>query len=181
MPDHTEATSVSSVRRLYERFRQLIHEGTKFGIVGLIGVFLNNLIDQALLPIGPIKAATVAVVVTTIISYLANRYWSFRHRERSTVPRETMLFFLLNGVGMVIQLAAVGFANYGLDQTSRQANFIANTVGILLATLFRFWSYRKWVWTAPQPAPQGHEELEPALASATWPARPDADEADGPS
>ena len=22
-------------------------------------------------------------------------------------------------------------------------------VGIIVATLFRFWSYRKWVWTAP--------------------------------
>jgi putative flippase GtrA len=181
MPGSKEATSVSSARRLYERFQQLIHEGTKFGIVGIVGVFLNIGIANALYFIGPIKAATIAVIVTTVISYLANRYWSFRHRERTTVPRETVMFFLLNGVGLVIQWAVIGLTYYGLDQTGRLAYNVANMTGIVLGTLFRFWSYRKWVWAAPRPVPDGHEALEPALASASWHARRDADEADSPS
>jgi putative flippase GtrA len=160
---------VSAVRRLYERFRLLIHEGAKFGIIGVIGVLVYNLVNGLLhfkLHTGPLTAATVAVVVTTIASYIANRYWSFRHRERTTVPRETVMFFALNGVGLVIQWALVGFTTYGLGETGKLANLVANNVGIALGTLFRFWSYRKWVWAAPQPAPQGHEALEPALASA---------------
>jgi putative flippase GtrA len=160
---------VSGVRRLYERFRLLIHEGAKFCIIGAIGVLLYNLVNGLLhfkLHTGPLTAATVAVVVTTIASYIANRYWSFRHRERTTVPRETIMFFALNGVGLLIQWALVGFTAYGLGETGKLANLVANNVGIALGTLFRFWSYRKWVWAAPRPAPQGHEALEPALASA---------------
>jgi putative flippase GtrA len=168
---------VGSARRLYERFRQLIHEGAKFGVIGIAGVFLNMGIVNALYFVGPIKAATVAVIVTTVISYVANRYWSFRHRERTTVPRETVMFFLLNGVGLLIQQAAIGFTYYGIGQTGRLAYNIANLTGIVLGTLFRFWSYRKWIWASPQAAPEGHEELEPALASASGRARSAPDEA----
>jgi putative flippase GtrA len=140
---------VSSVRELYERFRLLIHEGAKFGIIGAIGVLVYNLVNGLLhfkLHTGPLTAATVAVIVTTLTSYIANRYWSFRHRERTTVPRETIMFFALNGVGLLIQWALVGFTAYGLGETGKLANLVANNVGIALGTLFRFWSYRKWVW-----------------------------------
>ena len=170
---------MSSARILYERFRQLINEGAKFGIIGIAGVVVYNLVDNALLDLGPLKAATVAVIVTTVISYVANRYWSFRHRERTTVPRETVLFFALNGVGLLIQWAAVGFTYYGIGETGKLANFIANNLGIALGTLFRFWSYRKWVWAARQAAPEGHETLEPALTVPAT-AQPARDEAGKP-
>ena len=158
---------MSGVRRLYERFRLLIHEGAKFGIIGIIGFLIYNLVNSWLhfgLGVGPITSATVAVIVTTLISYVANRHWSFRHRERTTVPRETVMFFALNGVGLLIQWAVVGLTTYGLGDTSKPANFVANNVGIVLGTLFRFWSYRKWVWAAPRPAPEGHESLDPVLS-----------------
>lgn len=174
---------MSSVRRLYERFRLLIHEGAKFGIIGITGVVLFNLVNAWMhvgVGLGPITSTTIAVVVTTITSYVANRYWSFRHRERTTVPRETVMFFALNGVGMFIQWAIVGFTTYGLGLTSNTSNFIANNLGIVLGTLFRFWSYRKWVWSAPQAAPEGHEVLEPALATGPQKIRPTGDEAGRP-
>ncbi|HEX9034318.1 MAG TPA: GtrA family protein [Streptosporangiaceae bacterium] len=174
---------MSSVRRLYERFRLLIHEGAKFGIIGIIGVVVYNLVNSWMhvgIGLGPITSATIAVVVTTVTSYIANRYWSFRHRERTTVPRETVMFFALNGVGMLIQWAMVGFTTYGLGLTSNTANFVANNIGIVLGTLFRFWSYRKWVWAAPQPAPEGHEVLEPAFATGPQKIRPTGDEAGKP-
>jgi putative flippase GtrA len=176
---------VSSARRLYERFRQLIHEGAKFGVIGIAGVFIYLWIANALHSIGPLKAATVAVIVTTLISYVANRYWSFRHRERTTVRRETVLFFALNGVGLLIQWILVGFTVYGLGQTGLLAYNIANMLGIVLGTLFRFWSYRKWVWAAGQKSAEDHESLEPAMAGpatgalAATPAHPTAVHPDG--
>jgi putative flippase GtrA len=93
------------------------------------------------------------------------------------------MFFALNGVGLLIQWAVVGLTYYGFDQTGKLANVVANNVGILLGTVFRFWSYRKWVWAAPQPAPAGHEAIEPALARASGQvnqAQPTSDEARKP-
>ena len=141
------------VRELYVRFQRLIHEAAKFGVVGVIGVFITNG-GYALLHntfgLGPVTATTIATIVATAVSYVANRYWSFRHRERTSVAREGMIFFVLNGVGLLIQDAVVAFNFYLLGNGhNKAAEFIALNVGIALATLFRFWSYRKWVWAEP--------------------------------
>jgi putative flippase GtrA len=144
---------VTVVRGLYERFRQLIHEAAKFGVVGIVGVLITNG-GYALLHntfgTGPVTAATIATIVATAVSYVANRYWSFRHRERTSVAREGTIFFVLNGIGLLIQDAVVAFNYYILGYgNNKAAEFIALNVGIALATLFRFWSYRRWVWAAP--------------------------------
>ena len=141
------------VRELYVRFQRLIHEAAKFGVVGVIGVFITNG-GYALLHntfgLGPVTATTIATIVATAVSYVANRYWSFRHRERTSVAREGVIFFVLNGVGLLIQDAVVAFNYYILGNGhNKAAEFIALNVGIALATLFRFWSYRKWVWAEP--------------------------------
>jgi len=147
---------VTVVRGLYERFRQLIHEAAKFGVVGVVGVLITNF-GYALLHntfgTGPVTATTVATIVATAVSYVANRYWSFRHRERTSVAREGTLFFVLNGIGLLIQDAVVAFNYYILGYGhNKLAEFIALNAGIAIATLFRFWSYRKWVWAAPADA-----------------------------
>jgi putative flippase GtrA len=141
------------VRRLYEQFRQLIHEGAKFLIVGGVGLVITNIVYGLLRSggVGPITATTVATIVATVVTYVGNRYWSFRHRERAGVAREGMVFLVLNGVGLLIQDAVVGFNAYvlGYQHGHKLEQLVALNVGIAIATLFRFWSYRKWVWAAP--------------------------------
>lgn len=167
---------MDSARRLYERFRQLIHEGAKFGIVGIIGVIITdggtNLLRSSL-HIGWLTANVIATIAATTFAYFASRYWTFRHRERTSVRREGLRFFFFNGVGLAIQLACLGFTTHLLGQTGKIPANVALIVGIILGTLFRFWSYRKWVWTDKEPGlPVGHEELEPVLAPASGSAVP---------
>ena len=142
-------------RTLYERFRQLIHEFAKFGVIGVLGLVITNGVYDVLhnhSGVGPVTSTTIATIVATIVAYIGNRYWSFRHRTRTGILRETVVFFVLNGIGLLIQDAAVAFNYYALDMRhSKTAGFIALNVGIALATLFRFWSYRKFVWLAPSP------------------------------
>lgn len=148
------------VRGLYERFRQLIHEGAKFGVVGGIGFLITELGTNLLLsPLhGWLKANVIATLVATVVTYLGSRYWTFRHRERGGTGRETVLFVVLNALGLGIQLACIGFTNYALGLTDRFSTNVALFLGICLGTLFRFWSYRKWVWIAATPGPA----LDPA-------------------
>lgn len=137
----------------YGRFKHVIHEGAKFLIVGLIGIGVTNLVFIPLhgpLGLGPLTSVTIATVAATVVTFLGNRYWSFRHREGGGTAREGVTFFVLNGVGLLIQYAVLGFSNYALGLTTKVENVIAVNLGIGLGTLFRFWSYRKWVWIPPE-------------------------------
>ena len=155
-------------RSQYQRLRQLIDEFAKFAVIGIAGVFITNGIYDLLnlhLGIGPVTSATIATIIATIISYLGNRYWSFRTRQRTGVVRELIVFAVLNGIGLLIQDAAVAFNSYLLHlQHNHTAAFLALNIGIVLAMLFRFWSYRRFVWVAP-PAPQAPQAEQGPVSS----------------
>jgi putative flippase GtrA len=144
---------VTSVRAQYERFGQLIGEFAKFGVVGVAGLFITNAVYDLLflhLGVGPVTSTTAATIAAMFGTYLGNRYWSFRTRERTGVARELVIFAALNGIGVLIQDAAVAFNYYLLHLGhNKLAGFAALNLGIALATLFRFWSYRQFVWAAP--------------------------------
>ena len=142
---------------LRERFRALYREVAKFGLVGLtalvvdIGLFnyLRFAGGQGHMYDRPISAKIVSVSVATVVAYFGNRYWTFRHRGRTHMSRELAMFFLLNGVGMGIAVGCLYISHYVLGFTSALAdNLSANVIGLGLGTLFRFWSYRKWVFPA---------------------------------
>jgi putative flippase GtrA len=146
---------VSFALRLYERFRVLIHEAAKFGVVGLGGFIVSLGGADVLhfdLGVGKYKAVVTATIAATVVTFLGNRYWAFRHRERVGMGRETVLFFVFNGIGLLIQLACVAIVADGLGLQGKVWYNLANLTGIGLGTLFRFWSYRKWVWRTQDPA-----------------------------
>jgi putative flippase GtrA len=154
---------VGLARLLYARSWQLISELAKFGIVGGLAVVVadigtNVLYFQA--GFGPLISNVIATVVATAVSYVGNRYWTFRHHQRTNVSREGIVFFVLNGIGLAVQLSCLGFSTYVLGLHDRLSYNISLVIGIGLATLFRYGAYKKWVWPA-QPA------TTPAAAS-SW-------------
>ncbi len=139
---------MSSVRRLYERFRHLIHEGSKFLVIGAIGTVITFVVANALHGVGRYKAVTIATILATVFTFLGNRYWTFKHREGQGTTRDSIVFFVLNGIGLLIYYGCIGLTDLaGLGKSKLWYN-IALVVGTGLGTLFRFWSYRKWVWVA---------------------------------
>jgi putative flippase GtrA len=169
---------VSLVSTLYQRFRLLIHEGAKFGVVGLTGSIVTlGGADILTFDVGINRYAslTIATIVATFVTFVGNRYWTFRHREGAGTTRESVMFFVLNGVGLLIQYASLALVWDGLGLHTKLWYNVANFIGLVVGTLFRFWSYRKWVWhmrpsgpevpsAAAGPLPSGgHEALQPAL------------------
>lgn len=166
------------MRALYRRWRTLIGEAWRFGIVGAANVVINfvvfNALALTLFPGGELKANVLATAVATTSSYAMNRGWTFRHRRTSRIPREYVLFVLLNGAGLAIELAVMGLAKYGLALTSLWALNLAKVAGLGLGTVFRFWAYRSFVFAAPRAAgataPAGSPARAPAAALANVPA-----------
>ena len=137
-----------------ERFRSLLRELAKFGTVGFLSLLIDltvfNLMLQAL-PDKPLTAKVVSTAVSATNAFVLNRHWSFKHRARTTLRREYALFLVLNSVGLAISLLCLSISHYvlGLDSVLA-SNLAANGVGLVLGTAFRFWAYRRFVWTSPE-------------------------------
>lgn len=148
---------------LYRKFAVLIHELAAFGTIGVLNLFVTIGLSDWLhlgMNVGPLTSFGVGTVVATTLSYVANRYWTFRHRDNTGVGREYVLFFVLNGVGLVITWAFIGFTHYILKIHTGLAFNIAQILGIGVATLFRYWAYKKWVFLPPAaPAVDPHTGL----------------------
>jgi putative flippase GtrA len=139
---------MASLRR---QFADLVPELAKFGVVGAIGAVID-LGGAAYLHsdagIGPISAKAISITAATVITYLGSRFWTFRHRVNQALLREGTLFVALNVVGLVIAEIVIAVTSYGLGLKSALAFNAASVIGTGLGTIFRYFSYKKWVFLA---------------------------------
>ncbi|MFE3458928.1 GtrA family protein [Nocardiopsis aegyptia] len=142
----------------HPRLDRLAKELAKFGSVGAVAYVVQIGVTNLLWQVAGAEAMTgqlVGTLCSIAVAFVGNRFWTFRDRARTGYWRETALFLAMNGVGMLIQLGCLGVAVYLLGLTGPLAQNIAgNVVGVGLGTLFRFWSYRTWVFPS-QPVPAG--------------------------
>ena len=148
--------TVARLRSLYETFETLIHEIAKFGLVGalnyLIDVGLFNLLVTQWLHHKPLTAKALSTVVAATSSYFMNRHWTWRDRARTGLAREYSLFIALSGVALGLTLGCLAFGEYVLHEQSLLArNFWGNVVGVGVAMVWRFWSFKRWVFLEPEP------------------------------
>lgn len=161
--------------RFNRRFRHLIHELGKFGVVGAVAFLVDTGLFALLLHLGgeSLLAKTIATVVAATVAFLGNRFWTWRHRARSGLTREYVLYFTFNGIGLGISLAVLWTSHYGLGRiwpvfASPLADLIsANIVGLAAATIFRFWSYRRFVFREPPATDDAAPIVGPSLPSMT--------------
>ena len=147
------------VRRLYIRFQGIIHELGKFGVVGAVAYVVDTGVYALLLTAGmeTLFAKSIATVIAATLAFVGNRFWTWKHRPRSSLTKEYLLYFGFNAAGLGIQLATLGITHYGLGNfwpffTTPLADLIfAQIIGNGIATVFRFWTYRRFVFAAPVP------------------------------
>jgi putative flippase GtrA len=153
------------IRDVYARFRLLFHEVAKFGIVGGIGFVVQLGTTDGLHygpKVGPSTAVVAGYIVATVVTFLGNKFWTYRHRTgNSGVARESAMFILLNVVGIVLQLAVVDLVTYGMDRKDPFSYNVALIIGIGLGTIFRLFTYRRFVFKSTPAAPVGMETLVP--------------------
>ncbi|MFL6138990.1 MAG: GtrA family protein [Frankiaceae bacterium] len=158
---------VATPRRLYAQLGHLVHEVVRFGLVGAANVVVDVGIFNALLfgPLErkPLTAKVISTGIAIISSYFMNRHWTWRERARTGILRELPLFLVLSGIGLGITLGCLAVSHYGLDLTSKLAdNIAANVIGLGLSMVWRFWSFKRWVFLAP---PGETEPATPAEAA----------------
>ncbi|GAB3724729.1 GtrA family protein [Nocardiopsis nanhaiensis] len=142
----------------HPRLAKLAAEVGKFGSVGAVAYVVQLAVTNLLWASGAqvLAGQVLGTVCAITVAFVGNRFWTFADRARTGYGRETFLFLVMNGIGLLIQLGCQAFSLYvlGLDGPLAQ-NIAGNVVGVGLGTLFRFFAYRTWVFPA-EPEPSEH-------------------------
>lgn len=177
-------TSATQPTGLRSRLRALTRELGKFGTVGGIAFAIDVAIFNVLLQSGfeTLIAKTVSTVIATTLAFAGNRFWTWRHRAHAHMARQYTVFFVLNAIGLGIGLTCLALSHYGLGQlspvfqTQLADNISGQLVGTAAGSLFRFWSYRRFVFPASAP-PGTPPRQEHRAAGVTPPPSPVRDTA----
>ncbi len=151
VPDARPRGPVSRlVHAAREAMDVIYREMIKFGLVGalafVIDLGLANLLWHTVLPDKVTTAKIISGAVATLVAWLGNRQWTFRHRVSRPVHHEVGLFFGVNIVALGISAAVLFISHNILGFTTTLQDNIATILGIGLGTLFRFWAYRRVVF-----------------------------------
>lgn len=157
----TEALATAGPVAQPQRGRELRREASGFAVSGALGLLVdvggyNVLVhlggDGGWLADQPLLAKTISLVAGTTAAYFGNRYWTYRDRPQRSFAREYSLYLALSSVALAIALGCLAFSRFALGLTGPVAdNVAANGVGLALGSLFRFLSYRRFVFPPGPP------------------------------
>jgi putative flippase GtrA len=159
----------SRVRSLREHVRSswriLLKEITAFGLVGAIGFAIDVTLFNVFFHNGQIIAKTISTVAATTVTYVGNRYFSFSHRARSGIGRETSIFLGINVITLIFSLVVIAIFEYPFHFKHHLfAMNVVNIATIGIGTLFRFWSYKRFVFLHPDKVHARDVDLDVELA-----------------
>ena len=117
------------------------------GISTVVTIGLFNLLvhcgARPLLGTRPVTGYVLAMLAGLAVNYAGNRFWSFDTGHRGNQWIEIAGFLITNAVAIGIPSACLAISRYVLRLDSAFTdNLSANVIGLILATLARWLSYR---------------------------------------
>jgi putative flippase GtrA len=157
--------SPSLREHLRSSWRILLKELTAFGLVGAVGFVIDVGLFNLFFDKGQVVAKCISTFAATTVTYFGNRYFSFSHRARTGIGRETSLFFSINVIALLFSLAIIGVFEYPLHfKHHLLAMNLVNLATIGIGTIFRFWSYKRFVFLHPDRVHSQGIDLDVELA-----------------
>jgi putative flippase GtrA len=122
--------------------------------------------------VDPAVARSLAVLAAMCVTYIGNRTWTWSSHSTSDQRREVGLFVVFNVVGLGFSVLTLLLSHDVLGLTSRLAdNLSANVIGLALGTVFRYLTYKRFVFpTDSSDGSPGRSGTGAADAPATGPA-----------
>lgn len=173
------------------RLRRLTGEVARFSAVNTVATIVALILFNALVhgvkgwfdaPMNgnPFVAYLMANSVGMFVSFYGSRYYAFRHREVAGRGGGLLNYVIINLASFVIPITCLWFSRNVLESDSIYADNVAgNVIGALLGNAFRFWAFRRFVFTVRSPLVVEHMP-DPLLdqTAATGPIGPDDEAVD---
>jgi putative flippase GtrA len=144
---------------------QRVRQGGAFlavgGVAFLVDAVVFNLLTFGFTGSGPLYdlplvAKIIAIVIASIVTYVGNRFWTFRARSLPHRISRYALFLLFNAVAILLQLACLGFSRYVLNlEGPIPDNVFGTFIGQAVATVFRYVTYDRFVFRSE---PDGQQD-----------------------
>lgn len=137
-----------------QRMQRLLAEVMKFasvsGFSALVAFGLFNLLVHGpgrVMNDQPLAAYFIANTIGMVISYVGTRKYAFSHRETRGPAGGAVSYFLINTLSLGIPMACLWFSRTVLHQSGvLMDNLSANVVGATLATVFRYFAFKRFVF-----------------------------------
>ncbi|HLY34537.1 MAG TPA: GtrA family protein [Jatrophihabitantaceae bacterium] len=159
-------TRVEALRQhVRSSWRILLKEIAAFGVVGAVGFAIDVTLFNVFFHDGQVVAKTISTLTATAVTYFGNRHFSFSHRARTGIGRETSIFLGINVIALLVSLVIIAIFEYPLHFKHHVlAMNIVNIGTIAIGTLFRFWSYKRFVFLHPDKVHSPDVDLDVELA-----------------
>jgi len=131
-----------------------LHHFIKFGIVGAIGVVVNEglliLLYQSM-GVYLLAASAIAIEISILSNFVLNDLWTFRDRRSGKAVVRLVKFNGLMLAGLVLNLAVLdaGTVYFGITAA------VANLVGIAAAFVLRYALSVKYAWMRMESVEEG--------------------------
>lgn len=127
-----------------------VGELARFAATGGAAYLVDLLVFNALLlgaGLGASWSKIASSAVAIGVAFAGSRWFTWRERRSDRVGREYVLFVVFSVLAAGIQYLCLVLTHYVIGWTSPLAdNLSANVVGMALATAFRFWTFRTYVF-----------------------------------
>ncbi len=145
------------------RLRRITGEVARFSAVNIVATAIALVLFNALVhgvtgwfdgPMNgnPFTGYLLANSVGMFVSYYGARFYAFRHRQVEGVGSGLVNYVVINLASFVIPITCLFFSRnvFGWD-TIYADNVSGNVIGAILGNIFRFWAFRRFVFTGRSP------------------------------
>lgn len=141
------------------RLRRISGEVARFSAVNVVATIIALIIFNALVhgvkgwfsgPLHdrPLTSYLLANSVGMFVSYYGSRHYAFKHRHVAGPGGGLLNYVVINLSSFVIPISCLWISRNVFDWSSIYADNIAgNVIGAVLGNIFRFWAFRRFVFT----------------------------------
>ncbi len=102
------------------------------------------------LKIHPIAAAAISYIVSLLYNYWGSMKWVFEHREDISRSKEMTLFFVLSGIGFLLNefcmwLGKIYCQVHGLNYRTGFYYLVAKLIADVIVSIWNFYSRKRWL------------------------------------